>query len=76
MPLGVDTMMQNGNRILMVRITISGLLCAMVIGLAGWLIHAGYEIPAPWWVLGGLAIGGVVGADVITTYFAKGGGVK
>lgn len=69
-------MMQNGNRILTIRIITSGFLCALVIGLAAWLIHAGYQIPAPWWVIGGLAIGGVVGADVITTYFAKGGASK
>lgn len=69
-------MMQNGNRILIIRILTSGTLCGLVIGLAAWLIHAGFEIPAPWWGIGGLAIGGVVGADVITTYFAKGGGAK
>ena len=65
-------MMQNGNRILVIRIITSGLLCALVIALAAWLIRSGFDIPAPWWVIGGLAIGGVVGADVITTYFAKG----
>jgi len=46
----------------------------MIIMLAAYLIHMGHEIPTPWWVIGGLAIGGVVGADIITTYFSKGSG--
>lgn len=69
-------MMENGNRILVIRIISSGLICAMIVGLAAYLISLGKDIPAPWWVIGGLAIGGVVGADVITTYFAKGGTPK
>ena len=71
----MDTM-SNGNRILVIRIITSGLLCALVIALAAWLIHSGHSIPAPWWVIGGLAISGVVGADVVTTYFAKGASTK
>lgn len=64
--------MQNGTRLLMTRILASAILCAMIIALAAWLISQGNDIPAPWWVIGGLAIGGVVGADIITTYLAKG----
>jgi len=66
--------MQNGNRLLLIRILASAVLCAMIITLAAWLLSRGCDIPAPWWVIGGLAIGGVVGADIITTYFTKGAG--
>ena len=72
MPVRVEQVMQNGTRLLVIRILSSAILCAMIIGLAAWLISLGLAIPAPWWVIGGLAIGGVVGADIITTYFAKG----
>ncbi len=68
----LDTLMQNGTRLLVIRILSSAVLCAMIISLAAFLISRGKDIPAPWWVIGGLAIGGVVGADIITSYFSKG----
>lgn len=68
--------MLNGNRLLIIRIVTSGMICSLVIGLAAYLIEHGHDIPAPWWVIGGLAIAGVVGTDVITSYLTRGGAEK
>jgi hypothetical protein len=54
-----------------IRIIASAVLCAMIIGLAAWLLALRIEVPAVWWGIGGVAVTGVVGADIITTYRAK-----
>ena len=63
--------MQNGTRIMAIRIVASACLCAMIIGLAAWLLSLQVEVPAVWWGIGGVSVTGVVGADIITTYRAK-----
>jgi len=57
-------MLQNGN------LTIFRVLASFVIGIttvagAIWLLHEGVDIPFEYWTVAMVAIGGVVGIDVI-----------
>ena len=55
----------------MIRILASAAISLIAIVCGAWLLAIGREIPVAWWGVSGLAVGGVVGADVITTYLTK-----
>lgn len=61
----------NGTRLMVIRIVASAILSAMIIGLAAWMLVEGVEVPAVWWGLGGVAVTGVVGVDIISAYRQK-----
>lgn len=63
--------MSNQNRIVIIRIIASTVLGLVALAGGGILAWSGIEVPAMWWMLALLAIGGVVGAEVVTAVMRR-----
>ncbi|GAH98166.1 unnamed protein product [marine sediment metagenome] len=63
--------MSNHNRIVIIRIVASTLLGLMALGGGAALASRGIEVPAMWWVVAVLAVGGVVGAEVVSAVMRR-----
>ncbi|MBA7659110.1 hypothetical protein ES703_67075 [subsurface metagenome] len=68
--------MSNHNRIAIIRIVASTLLGLMALGGGAALAWRGIEVSAMWWAVAVLAVGGVVGAEVVSAVMRRknGGG--
>lgn len=65
--------MTNGNMLVLVRVLGSTLISIIATVAAAWLLSLGVDVPISYWIISGLAIAGVVGADVARSYLSKGG---
>lgn len=65
--------MRNGNVLVLVRVVGSTVISLIATIAAAWLLSLGVDIPVSYWIISGLAVAGVVGADVAHTYLSKGG---
>jgi hypothetical protein len=66
-------MMQNGNRIRVIRILASLAIALTALTGGAYLIRCGNQLPDAWWYLSCLAVAGVVGADAVAAFLTKGG---
>ncbi|GAH91344.1 unnamed protein product [marine sediment metagenome] len=63
--------MSNHNRIVIIRIVASTLLGLVALAGGAALALRGIEVPAMWWALAILAVGGVVGAEVVSAVMRR-----
>lgn len=71
---GMGSSMQNGKVITTIRIVASTLISLTALIAAAVLLYHGIVVPAPWWLIATLAVGGVTGAEVISALVQKRGG--
>lgn len=62
---GLDTSMSNDKVIRLVRVAASTLIGMTALLAGAFLLFHGIVVPAPWWLIATLAVGGVTGADVL-----------
>ncbi|GAI11107.1 unnamed protein product [marine sediment metagenome] len=66
--------MSNHNRIVVIRIVASTMLAIIALAAGVGMTITGLEVPAGWWVVTVLAVGGVVGAEVVGALMRRKGG--
>lgn len=62
--------MENGNRIVILRVCVSGVISMTALIGAGLLAWQGVIVPYTWWLVTVITVGGVAGSDVIQAVLA------
>ena len=64
-------MLTNGNRIIILRIAVSGLISMTALIGAGLLAWEGIDVPYAWWLVTLVTVGGVAGSDIIDVVLTR-----